>query len=35
MESEEYKQKIIEMINNCDNMHWLKVIYTYVSKLLG
>lgn len=30
----EYKQKIIELIQNCDNIHWLKTIYAYVKTLL-
>lgn len=33
-EKDFYKNKIIEMIRQCDNAHWLKVIYTYVKKLL-
>lgn len=33
-EKEDYKQKIIEMINKCDNIHWLKTIYAYVKTLL-
>ena len=32
---EEYKEKIIEMVNKCDNLHWLKVIYVYVKGLLA
>lgn len=32
--SNEYKQKIIELIQNCDNVHWLKTIYAYVKTLL-
>lgn len=34
MENEEYKQKIIELINNCNNNHWLKTIYSYIKTLL-
>lgn len=30
----EYKQKIIELIQKCDNVHWLKTIYAYVKTLL-
>lgn len=33
-EKEEYMEKIIEMINKCDNLHWLKVVYAYVKGLL-
>lgn len=34
MENEEYRQKIIELINNCNNNHWLKTIYSYIKTLL-
>nr|DAH27512.1 MAG TPA: hypothetical protein [Bacteriophage sp.]DAM22344.1 MAG TPA: hypothetical protein [Bacteriophage sp.] len=34
MENEEYRQKIIELINNCNNNHWLKTIYSYIKALL-
>lgn len=33
-EKEEYREKIISLIKNCDNVHWLKTIYAYVRKLL-
>lgn len=33
-EKEAYKKKIIELIMNCDDLHWLKTIYAYVKKLL-
>ena len=29
-----YKQKITEMVANCDNEEWLKLIYIYVKRLL-
>ena len=29
-----YKEKIMELINGCDNEHWLKVIYVFTRKLL-
>lgn len=30
-----YKEEIIEMIEKCDDMHWIKAIYAYVKRLLG
>lgn len=30
-----YKEKIIKLVNSCNDPHWLKVIYAYVNKLLG
>jgi hypothetical protein len=33
-ENEYYKSKIIELIEKCDNLHWLKTIYAYISNLL-
>lgn len=30
-----YKEEIIEMIQKCNNFHWLKVIHAYVLRLLG
>lgn len=30
----DYKKEIIEMIQNCNNQHWLKVIFTYLKALL-
>lgn len=31
----EYKKKeIIEMIEKCDNAHWIDVIYVFVKRLL-
>ena len=33
-EKEVYRERIIEMVKNCDNLHWLKVIYAYLKKLL-
>ena len=30
-----YKTEIINLVQNCDNSHWLKVIYAYVKALLG
>ena len=32
--ADDYKQKIIELIQNCNNIHWLKTIYAYVKTLL-
>lgn len=29
-----YKQNTIELITNCDNEEWLKLIYIYVKRLL-
>lgn len=29
-----YKEKITEMVANCDNEEWLKLIYIYVKRLL-
>lgn len=31
----DYKKEIIEMIENCDNIHWLKTIYAYIKRLIG
>lgn len=31
----DYKEATIKLIQKCSDLHWLKVIYTYVSKLLG
>ena len=33
-EKEVYREKIIDLVKKCDNMHWLKTIYAYVRKLL-
>ncbi len=30
-----YKTEIINLVQNYDNSHWLKVIYAYVKALLG
>ena len=30
-----YKTEIINLVQNCDNSHWLKGIYAYVKALLG
>lgn len=30
-----YKTEIINLVQNCDNSHGLKVIYAYVKALLG
>jgi hypothetical protein len=30
-----YKEEIIEMIEKCDDIHWIKAIYAYVKRLLG
>lgn len=29
-----YKECIIEMIQKCDNLHWLKCIFAFLRKLL-
>ncbi len=29
-----YKTEIINLVHNCDNSHWLKVVYAYVKRLL-
>lgn len=34
-EKEYYKEKIIALIAQCKNLHWLKTIYAYVNKLIG
>lgn len=33
-EKEYYKKKIFDIVNKCNDIHWLKVIYAYLSKLL-
>ena len=30
----DYKEEIIEMIQKCNNLHWLKVIHAYVFKIV-
>lgn len=30
----DYKTEIINLVQNCDNSHWLEVIYTFVKRLL-
>ena len=35
MEKDELKQEIIEMVNNCQSLYWLKAIYAYLKKLIG
>lgn len=30
-----YKTEIINLIQNCNDSHWLKVVYAYVRRLLG
>ena len=32
---EDYKQKIIELIQKCNNIHWIKTIYAYVKTLFN
>lgn len=29
-----YKTEIINLVQNCDNSHWLEVVYAYVKRLL-
>ena len=29
-----YKTENINLVQNCDNSHWLEVIYTFVKRLL-
>lgn len=29
-----YKAEIINLVQNCNNSHWLKVVYAYVKRLL-
>ena len=29
-----YKTEIINLVQNCDKSHWLKVVYAYVKRLL-
>lgn len=31
---ENYKKEIIEMVEKCNDIHWIKVIYAYVKRLL-
>lgn len=31
----DYKKEIIELIEKCDNTHWLKTIYAYIKRLLS
>lgn len=31
----DYKKEIIELIENCDNIHWLRTIYAYIKRLIG
>lgn len=31
----DYKKEIIELIENCDNIHWPKTIYAYIKRLIG
>lgn len=31
---EDYKKEIIEMVEKCNDIHWIKVIYAYVKRLL-
>ncbi len=33
-ENEYYRKKIFDIVNKCNDTHWLKVIYAYLSKLL-
>lgn len=33
-EKEYYREQIIEMIQKCNDLHWIKTIYAYLSKLL-
>lgn len=35
MEKDKLKQEIIEMVNNCQSLYWLKAIYAYLNKLIG
>lgn len=34
MGEQDYKEEILELINGCNNVHWLRCIYAYVKKLL-
>nr|DAT33253.1 MAG TPA: hypothetical protein [Caudoviricetes sp.] len=29
-----YKTEIINLVQNCNNSHWPKVVYAYVKRLL-
>ena len=31
----DYKEETIKLIQKSNDLHWLEVIYTFVSKLLG
>jgi hypothetical protein len=35
MDYMDYKKEIIELIESCDNIHWLKTIYAYIKRLIG
>ena len=30
----DYKKETIKLLEKCNNVHWLKVIYAYASRLL-
>ena len=30
----DYKKETIKLLEKCNNVHWLKVLYAYVSRLL-
>lgn len=30
----DYKKEIIEMVEKCNDLHWLKTIYAYIKRLL-
>lgn len=34
MNEEDYKQQIKELVDKCDNLHWLETIYAYIKTLL-
>lgn len=31
----DYKKEIIQLIENCNDIHWLKTIYAYIKRLIG
>lgn len=33
-EKEEYREKIIEMVNRIENVYWLRSIYIFIKTLL-
>ena len=34
-EAEEYREKIVEMVNRIDNLEWLQFIHRLIKNLVG